>query len=412
MPKNIVMRKMGAKPTKKASNTKGKKKSKATSNKPVKASSKVVASASGSSSLSYTGVSSNTKKTLFNDYVKALLRPFDSTSYGVRVPDPWSFPTTTYHLHGTVVATAPASGQGTLMFCPGPLLSLIDVGVDNAHSSVVTSSGMNPIANNTTLAFQATTPAKLSAVFQDYRVPSWGIKISNLQPELSATGRIIIFQIPCGDQIPGDQVINAAAMSAGVLTQKLTGGTAAVIDSSSVLNYPTAQEFAVQDMLHGDLQIAGSYVNPIFFDFKMSTSVATFNGTFSEADDTVWTTATGVVSGASGNRDPSRQHGGVMIGIHFEGFPSGGALQIEWIQHLEGTPTLASLSAGQTPVSSMMPVPCIGNTNIVEAAMSCTSGNNAFTWLDKGADFLNTAASAVTKIASGPIGMAIGSMLL
>lgn len=75
---------------------------------------------------------------------------------------------------------------------------------------------------------------------------SWGIKISNLQPELTATGRIIISHVPIGDTVPAYTNLSSTAIAPGsqILTP-ITGMSPAVLMSSNTLELPTAIELSV-----------------------------------------------------------------------------------------------------------------------------------------------------------------------
>jgi len=341
---------------------------------------------------------------LANDFSKSLKRPFSPTTLGCRVPDLFSFPTATYHLHGTcVIGTTSGSTSGSTMFLPNPFFSAVDIGAIGGSSACLTTS-MVAFASNI-YAYGAS--STLNSFLTDYRVVSWGIKISNLQPELSATGRIIVYTVPCGDEVPPLATLTNINLGASFLPP-VCGGDASTLNSSAVLNLPSAFELAAQDLLHGDLEIAGSYVSPRYFDFKNTTSVYTSGGN-NFVDGVTVSNTTGVVSaGGSGFKDPTRMVGGCGIGIYFEGVPvSTKAFQVEYIYHLEGSPMLPSTATSPTPSNQVASV--VGSTSIVEAAISTTSGTNAFSWIQKGADFLNSAFETGKKFMNSPLGSALTS---
>jgi hypothetical protein len=92
--------------------------------------------------------------------------------------------------------------------------------------------------------YGATSVTSLSNIFSSYRVVSWGIKISNLQPELSATGRIIISHVPIGDTVPSYNLLAGNSLSGNALNT-IVGMPITVLNSSSTLELPTAIEIAV-----------------------------------------------------------------------------------------------------------------------------------------------------------------------
>jgi hypothetical protein len=345
------------------------------------------------------------KKTLLADFVTALVRPFSPEVQGCRVPDPWSFPTVPYHLHSTSVVSTAVYTAGSIMFLPNPLLSLIDLTSLrlNTGSQIVSpgNSGLVQLnASSTTVGYSlygASTPANLASVASTYRVVTWGIKISNLTPELAATGRLIFTYIPLTNTVP-----NIDALTSGVNTNVTTNSSinllnaltgSPLLDTSEILSLPTSFEIAVQDLLHGDLELAGKYTAPGFFEFRNTQAYGIVNSTYNEADDIVFAPATGLVSTAlSGYKDPTSMHGSCAIVMRMEGMPPAtNVLQIEMIYHLECQPQLALTNSQAIPVvsspESIMPV---GTTNIIEASMIATKDENKIvSWIRNGTDFLN-----------------------
>jgi hypothetical protein len=273
----------------------------------------------------------------------SLLDPFNPTSLGCKVPDPYCFPTNTTHLHGNVV-TKVGAATGSLVFLPCPVVSLIDVahaatsvGVIDTTASVVTR-----FTNNHFL-FQATSGNTLNTICANYRVVSWGIKISNLQPEMTATGRLIIYPIPVNQVTPGEQLFENRACNGNQITNLLVDQNTALMASSNVLNFPGAFEVVVQDLLHGDIQMAGTPITPTFWDFKASNNNEAYGG-FTFGDQFLLTgTTPGTGIDEMANSENSRMEGGMALGMFWEGCPTtGNNFNIEVIYHLEGTPKLST----------------------------------------------------------------------
>jgi len=137
-------------------------------------------------------------ESLSDCFYKALVDPFAPASLGCQVPDPFPFPTQAFHVHQTTVVGSPTSSSitsGAVAFLPNPVLSMIDLQHLSSLSSSNVSIQSTPMtvygstgSTSANAIFGAITPNSLSSVFADYRVVSWGIKVSNLQPELSLLG--------------------------------------------------------------------------------------------------------------------------------------------------------------------------------------------------------------------------------
>jgi len=305
---------------------------------------------------------------LVNTFTRAIQKPFAPSSFGCRVPDLFSFPTTTYHSHGTHVIQSDASGVGSVLHLPNPLLSLIDIHkVQGAVTGSVASTSCGSLYQTGYYGACVTGVSgsqgtnNLATIYLDYRVVSWGVKLSNLIPELSATGRVFIYIIPCTDEVPGYNALATGTPNSNII-YNITGASSASLDSAAVLNFPTAFELTEQDLLHGDIEIHGTYVSPRYYDFHAAGDYNVFTTGFTTGDNVI-ANATGNIT-ISSNRDPTRMVGGCMIGVYFEGFPaSTKCLNIEYVYHLEGTPVVST--AGSSPIPSMQPAAVIGSTDIV-----------------------------------------------
>jgi hypothetical protein len=329
---------------------------------------------------------------LSSTFGRALKDPFDPDSLGCRVPDPFSFPTATYHVHGNLVIGTGGSGSatsGSVLLLPNPNLSLVDL------SGTVVTTGMNQFAS-TTFCYGATNPTALGSVLATYRVVSCGFKISNLQPELSATGRLIIAPFVVPDTIPSFNQLSANPTTVNNLSLNVVGSSSTNLTSSAVLDYPESILMVVQDLLHGDIELGCSVVSPQFFSFKNALPNNTYATGLLQGDSFTESTAGVVV--APGFKDDDRSTGGVGYIVYYEGLPTGAtsAFDIEYIYHLEGTPEIGGVSAKINPVPSVLPQSCVGSTATVENALMATQGKNAFTWVASGAQFLNKVSKSAT----------------
>jgi len=327
-------------------------------------------------------------------FLMALSDPFAPSSLGCKVPDPFPFPTQAYHLHQTtVLGTSGADTTGSALFLPGPCLSMIDTHhTTNVALNSVLSTAMgrySAVASQINNGyFGATTSTGINGVFETFRLVSWGLKISNLQPELSATGRLIIAFIPIGDTTPAyNDLQNSSLLASSMIP--ITGIPSNVLDSANVLQLPTAIEFSVGDFLHGDIELSGMYTNSAFWTFKASIAGGTLANNTVTGDESVEATSTGTFVTA-GYKDLTRMVGGVAIHLYYEGIPvTTSAFQVESIYHLEGTPVISSSASG-LPIPSNVCKPYTGSTTEVEKGMTAVNSiEKVVKFVARGAEFLN-----------------------
>jgi len=286
-------------------------------------------------------------------FAQALTAPFAPSSMGCRVPDPYFFPTATYHAHSTSVFTSTAAGTAGAVFFPNPVVTMLDSTYSYAASPCIlqVNTGMAPLTASgfTSHIFGATAPGLLKNVFTDYRVVSQGIKITNLQPELSATGRFYYAQIPLADTMPSYDVLiqtGATAPDSNIIPSMTGGYPYTALFGSNFINLPSAVEIGISDILQGDLQICNNVVNSAYYTFKSTAPVGFVNAAgYQEADDIVESSA--FATGQGGYKDLTRCNGACAILVWAEGLPvSSNVFQIEHIVHLEGSPVLANGVAG------------------------------------------------------------------
>lgn len=343
-------------------------------------------------------------------FFQALTDPFNPDSLGCQVPDPFPFPTETFHVHQTtVLGCVGATTDVGMMFLPNPVVSMVDLTRINTASlgvKAVQSTPMTPFSNSTSNPsggiYGAVTQAAVSTIFSTWRVVSWGIKISNLQPQLNATGRFFVSYFPCGDTMPTPLDISLAN-TAGIVSP-MVGINSVALESSVILETPTAFEFTVGDLMRGDIQLSGMYTNSNFWTFKSSLGAGDA-GTRVVGDE-VSVTSSGVASGSY--KDLSRCNGGCAIVLYAEGLPAGvlANIQIETIYHLEGTPQFASASNSML-VPSVGRKANVGTQNNVDIAMISSSLlKNSVKFLKEGAQFLNDHGKDVIA------GAKVASMLL
>jgi len=346
-------------------------------------------------------------------FFKALTDPFNPESLGCQVPDPFPFPTETFHVHQTsVLGTVGTATTAAVLILPNPLTSLVDIthinnllvpGVQCVSSTSMTPYGTTFAAPSSAI-YGAISQSNLNLNMSTYRVVSWGVKISSLQPQLSATGRYFVSYLPCGDTMPTGQDI-ALATNPGIVSPMVSMNSAS-LNSSIILECPTAFEFTAADLMRGDIQLAGMYTNSNYWTFK-STIGAGASGANFMGDDVSVTVANLVTSSY---KDAYRCVGGCGIALFAEGLPAGAAnqIQIETIYHLEGTPNFTGGSSNSTLVPSVGRVTNVGTQNNVDVAMIAASAlKNTVKFLKEGAQFLND-----NKQEMASVGRQIGNMFM
>lgn len=327
-------------------------------------------------------------------FFQALTDPFNPTSLGCQVPDPFPFPTETFHVHQTtVLGTVGAATTAGVLMLPNPVVSIVDLThINNLAvplAQCVSNTSLTPFSSTFALPgsaiYGACSQANLNLNMSTYRVVSWGVKISNLQPQLSATGRFYISYLPCGDTMPTITDINLAT-GVGIVSPMVSMNSNS-LNSSIILECPTAFEFTAADLMRGDIQLAGMYTNSNFWSFK--TTIGAANSGANIIGDEVSVAGT-VIS--SSYKDLTRCNGGCGIVLFAEGLPAGVAnqIQIETIYHVEGTPNFTGGATNSSLVPSVGRTSNVGTQNNVDVAMIAASAlKNTVKFLKEGAQFLN-----------------------
>lgn len=343
-------------------------------------------------------------------FASALRNPLNPDSLGCQVPDSYPFATATYHSHTTtVLGTADGDNSGCVVFLPNPAISMMDyhhLQFLVAGETCIKKTGMVKLNTTETVASSAlygsVSEAELQAKFTQYRTVTWGIELSNLMPQLYATGRIIVAFIPVGDTVPNMAQLKNMGNASGALG--ILGLNVSSVYSSTLLNLPTAFEITAQDLLRGNLQISGMYTSSDFWDFRSTIGTAT-DGTFVSGDQ-FSAAAAGTSTTNVGYKDITRCRGGCAVVVYYEGFPSNteNLIQAEVMYHLEGSPNISSGTGLLAPSSQHQPH--VGSTNDVEHGLRAVSTvGRAIQFVTQGAQFLNehkndiySAATTVSRI--------------
>jgi len=308
-------------------------------------------------------------------YASALMRPFSREALGARIPDLYSYPTATYHCQGTVTLSSNAAGIASVALFPDPYCTMIDM-----TSSSVTSSSMAQYGNSPTV-YAGSTLANMQAVLSNFRVVGGGVKVRNLLPPTTATGRIICATVPMADVVPGPATLTNTVMLNGVAGSRATGlilGTSTVTTGlpAGILQFPGAQENTIQNLITGSLDVN---FKPITADsaFFRSTNNVTQASSFAgsalvQGYATNLNASTGAVGSAGDTFASTEPTGYDCILLRFEGLPpSTVCADLQYILHYEGTPALLSASGSLAPAIDIIPVVNTqGHAKVLDAALS------------------------------------------
>jgi len=280
-------------------------------------------------------------------YALALSSPFATGAVGAQVPDMYSFPTATYHAEGTIIVQSNAQGIASLALYPHPFLGSLDM-----TGGSISGSGSTQYAGTTT-AWAPVTVANLLASLSNYRVVGAGWEVRNLMPPTTATGRVLVAPVPVCGLLPGPIDLAANALNNnGITLVSLGFGPANGTNgfTGNLIELPFAQEVTMQDLIAQELGFQARPLGPSAFDFRSSNSNVDIGSTLSQVSGDV-TNAAGVVQYTSRDNVNSENNlGWNAFVMRFEGCPASvNIAEIKYIIHLEGTPSISTVSGSMVP---------------------------------------------------------------
>jgi hypothetical protein len=349
------------------------------------------------------------------DFACALKLPFHPSAVGCRVPDVYSAPTSTYHIRGNVVLGSNSGGTLGAIFLPNPVLSMIDSGLDvNAAASVQSGMTNLTVAAGASPYYGAVPLNNLAAAMSSYRVVSWGLKITNNMPLLSATGRIYVALVPAISNVP-----NLGAVQATIVNNGNTYASRAFTNvqfpvSTTLLDYPNATLIPISELTTGAVCLTPSPVNPVFYSFKSTYEYPYLNSTVIESNQVLNSPGGGVL-GYLGGTSINNIDGGMSVVICADGLPAStqSVLDIEFVYHLEGSPT--TLTNSQAGLTAASPLTHIGSTAVVERALQVAPSSQGISFLTEveqlGA-LASKAYNAAKDFSQTPLGSTMASALM
>lgn len=316
-------------------------------------------------------------------FAHALADPFSADARGARVPDLYAFPTNTFRLQTSMLMGANSTEFGAV-FLPNPYVSALDLGDLGSVASSVTSLGGARRFTGASAFMGLTTPTLFTPLATAFRVVGGGIKIRNLIPELTATGRIYVALFPVASGgVPNYRMLDGVIPSAGYsgILQRMGLPLVSGLRTAALQMQPVSKDFTVGQVVGDEeIEVNFSVYHPDFFRFKPTgaTSVA-YNSQFAEVDDVaqVLTTTTGLTDPTySGNKEAMQIDGGSAIVVWIEGVPASAnaPFEVDVCLHLECVPLVVAGgttgSTGITPETDNPPRPVHGSTAMVEAEIT------------------------------------------
>jgi len=322
-------------------------------------------------------------------YALALKDPFDPLCVGVRIPDIWSYPTACTEIKTRfVISSASVSGSNIIngMFLPNPLCPYMDcVGSGNV-------SGLTAYAGAPGIYYLATS-AQLAAVMCEARVVSWGVTLKGLAVPTAVTGSLIVAPTPTSNNLPapGDLANNSNTFLASNVLDVITNipltGTSPNLIASTVLTWPTATEYTLQEIISDTILITGRPTGPTGITFRSCDNALTYiSGTsgFTEGQYLDVVNSTGVASAASITSSTEMQdmRGLEGMAIVGQGLPSGAILDVEYILHLEYVPQPYSSGVSWATVAPVEDVRSTDPTAVQRAIAESLETPSARLWSD------------------------------
>lgn len=279
------------------------------------------------------------------EYTAALVDPVNSLARGARVPDIFAVPTDTFSSTGTVTLACDTSGDADFVWIGRPLHACAA-----SSTAYIASSAFTPYAASTKCQY-ASTETTLQGVVSGYRMVGNGVRVKNLQPGQSATGKLIVARVPMSKLFFNPDMLKNDSISFATMLPKLCG---IAVDGAgkvpiSIIELPDAQEYEVQELAGCHANLANMPCSGKAWDFcTTNTNMTTATGSQSlENVDIV--SASGVVTTANNDSiDSASTDGWTCILMRFVGGPTSvtNVLDIDTSIHIEGIPIISTSSTG------------------------------------------------------------------
>lgn len=285
-------------------------------------------------------------------YKWVLTDPCSPLAAGARVPGTWSFPSTTCKLKSRVELAPDINGNFSYCFIGHPTLWSW-----TNNTSTVASSSFPRYAGCDNFDFGCDT-TYLQNKFSTFRSVGNGIRIMNMQPALSAKGRITIARVPMGKTGFGPNMLNSLDVAPSQQLSRLCGISAVATGGAipmSIIELPESAEYTVSELLEKEIVMANIPTSPNAFKWSETSDSSQIINQFYEFENVAVDSTTGLPNGSTADRDAFAEctEGWTCLLIRGEGFPTDPSvvLSLSTTSHLEGTTAITNSSGGATYVS-------------------------------------------------------------
>jgi len=355
---------------------------------------------------------SNALRSSKSSYLRLLVDPFDTRSFGSKVPDPLSLYTDTYKIHGEFKVVAPAGvTTAAYLIRPNPFFSVVDLQSASGASSTSSATGWSQSAANSYI-WSATTPSALASTMTNYRVVAHAVRIRLVLPQQVATGRLIIARAPRSRADVPYSFVNgngwswATTGSAGNSTYGAIPGI--VANSPFLLEFPESKEYSMIDLMGCDVTIVNKPNAPTAFCFSPVVISNAINTNTYDSNEvvTIGQSPATYTSGAISDNCT----GWDDFYIYMDGLPSSSnpIVNFEYVLHLEGVPSISSNTAitaipshPPASVSEHVSYDTIMSTVMRTTGMLFTNAPTAYNNIFPGRNLYNDAAALGASVLTG-----------
>jgi len=266
---------------------------------------------------------------------------------GAKIPGEFSFPSTTERVKGRVTLNTDADGNASYIWVGHPTLTswVSDV-------TLVTGQPYTGYTANPNMTY-ATTPDTLNSKFGTFRTVANGIKIKNLQAQLSATGSITVARVPMGIFNFGPNALTNSIVTADEMARLCGINLSSGQIPPSIIELPDSLELTVSELYAKEVIISNVPTSASAFTWRETSNDSRVTATQSEYDHVFVDNATGVPAANTADREAyCNMAGWTCILIRAEGMTkSTPVLDIMTASHIEGTPQIftSAGAAGYVP---------------------------------------------------------------
>lgn len=165
--------------------------------------------------------------------------------------------------------------MASVLILPHPFLSLINM---NVNTTITTSMSRYVVSNT---CYAAVPRPVLSDKLANFRLASVGLELRNLLNQTVCTGRVICAKVPCLNDIPGPNRLEAINHDNFRLSNLIIGidtASAAAGLPSSILTLPGSMECTMQNIITNKVTMSCMPISPEAYNFHVCRPLNAING--------------------------------------------------------------------------------------------------------------------------------------